>query len=138
MNTISFAVFAVAVGALPAGADTYRAINWLNVNPISATEFEVVLKAGASPSGVWCAASDYSWKRLGKYTKTDLIVKSAVGPSITQPDRNGVVFTIDPSQLGAAPTKSLLVQINKVGASMSASHAKMFCPLLPGPAYNSR
>ena len=138
MNTMFFAVFTILAGALPASADTYRAINWLNVNPISDTEFEVVLKAGASPSGVWCAASDYSWKRLGKFKKTDLVVKSAAGPSVTRSDRNGVVFTVDPGQLDVVPTKSFFLQINKVGASVSVGHAKMFCPLLPGPAYSSR
>ena len=135
MNAFFFAILALVIGALPAGADTFRAINWLYVNPITATEYEVVLKPGASPRGVWCAASDYSGRRLGRYNKTDLIVKSAVGPSVTQPGRNGVVFTIDPSQLDDAPTKSHSVTINKAGASLSVGHAKMFCPLFPGPFF---
>lgn len=136
MNAVFFAIVALVVGALPAGADTFRAINWLNVNPITKTEFEVVLKPGASPRAIWCAASDYSGRRLGRYNKTDLIVKSAVGPSVTQPGRKGVVFTIAPLQLDAAPNKSYSVTINKVGAMWSVGHAKMFCPLLPGPFYN--
>lgn len=138
MNAISYAALALLVGALPAGAETFRAINWLNVSAITATEFEVVLKPGASSRGVWCAASDYSWRRLGRYKKTELIVKTSTGPSVTQPGRNGVVFTIDPNQVDAAPTRLFIVTTKRVGASMSVGHAQMFCPLLPGPAYNWR
>ncbi|MEP2030205.1 MAG: hypothetical protein ABJI96_16020 [Paracoccaceae bacterium] len=138
MKTISYAVVALALGALPAAAESYRAINWLTVNRIAETEFEVILKAGASAPGVWCAASDYSWKRLGKYKKTDLIIKSAVGPSVTNPGRNGVVFTVDPGQLSGTPNKFHLVGINRAGESLSVGHAKMFCPLIPGPAYDTR
>lgn len=138
MNVISCAALALLVGVLPASADTFRAINWLNVSPITETEFEVVLKPGASPRGVWCAASDYSWRRLGRDKKTDLIVKTPAGPSVTQPEHNGVVFTIDPNQVEVTPTKSLTVTTKRVGASLSVGHAKMFCPLLPGPAYNWR
>jgi hypothetical protein len=135
VNVISCAALALLVGVLPASADTFRAINWLYVNPITATEYEVVLKPGASPRGVWCAASDYSGRRLGRYNKTDLIVKTPAGPSVTHPGRNGVVFTIDPSQLDVALTKSHSVTINKAGASLSVGHAKMCCPFFPGPLF---
>jgi hypothetical protein len=70
--------------------------------------------------------------------KTELIVKTSTGPSVTQPGRNGVVFTIDPNQVDAAPTRLFIVTTKRVGASMSVGHAQMFCPLLPGPAYNWR
>ena len=135
MNAFLPAVLALVVSALPVVADTFRAINWLYVNPITATEYEVVLKPGASPRAVWCAASDYSGRRLGRYNKTDLIVKTPAGPSVTHPGRNGVVFTIDPSQLDVALTKSHSVTINKAGASLSVGHAKMFCPFFPGPFF---
>ena len=138
MNRIFYALVACTLGALPAGADSYRAINWLTVNPIAATEFEVILKPGASARAVWCAASDYSWKRLGQYKKTDLIVKSAVGPSVTKPGRNGVVFTTDPEQLDGSPNQYHVVRINQAGESLSVGHAKLFCPLIPGPAYDTR
>lgn len=137
MNAVLIAILTLIVGASSASAQTFFATNWLNVNPISASTFEVVLKPGASPRSVWCAASDYSGRRLGRYNKTELIVKSAVGPAVTQANRKGVVFTIDPSQVDVPPTKSYSVSIKKVGASMGVGHANGFCPFLPGPSYGN-
>lgn len=127
VNVIGCAAFALLVGALPARANSFRAINTLTVNPITATEFEVIKKASTSPRAMWCAASDYSGRGLGRYNKTDLIIKTPIGPSATQPGRNGVVFTIDPNQSDVAPTKSQSVTIKTAGASMSVGHAQMFC-----------
>ncbi|MEP2030773.1 MAG: hypothetical protein ABJI96_18925 [Paracoccaceae bacterium] len=136
MNTGLIALVALVIGTLSASADTFRAINWLYVNPITETEFEVVLKPGASPRATWCAAADYSGKRLGRYNKTDLVVLSAAGPGVTQSRFKGVVFTIDPSRLETDPTQSYSVTIYKVGAMLSVGHAKTFCPFYPGPFYN--
>lgn len=136
MKAVFVAISALVVSAFPAGANTFRAINWLDVNPITQTEFEVVLQAGASPRAVWCAAADYSGKRLGRYNKTDLYVISAAGPSVTQPKRNGVVFTIDPAELDTDPIKSHSVTIYKVGATWSVGHAKTFCPFFPVPFFS--
>ena len=120
-------VFALLVGALPASAKSFKAINRLTVNPINATDFEVIKKASSSPRAMWCAAADYSGRRLDRYNKTDLIIITPIGPSTTQPDRNGVTFTIDPNQSNVAPTKSYSVTVKTAGASMSVGHAKTFC-----------
>lgn len=136
MNKYCLALIVLASGPIPADAETFRAINWLNVNPISKTEFEVVLQPGASPRAVWCAASDYSGKRLGHYNKTDLVVKTAVGPSVTQTNRKGVTFSIIPKQDSDATSKSYSVTIKKVGATLSVGHAHLFCPFLPGPFFD--
>jgi hypothetical protein len=121
------AALALLVGALPANAKSFKAINRLTVNPISATEFEVINRASSSPRALWCAAADYSGRRLDRYNKTDLIIITPIGPSMTQPDRNGVIFTIDPNQSDVAPIKSYSVTVKTAGASMSVGHAKMFC-----------
>lgn len=126
MNVIG-ATLALLVGALPANAKSYKAINRLTVNPINATEFEVIKRTSSSPRAMWCAAADYSGRRLDSYNKTDLIIITPIGPSTTQPDRNGVTFTIDPNQSDVAPTRSYSVTVKTAGASMSVGHAKTFC-----------
>ena len=91
---IGCAAFALLIGTLPASANSFRARNTLTVNPITATEFEVVKKASSSPRAMWCAASDFSGRGLGRYKKTDLIIKTPIGPSVTQPGRIGTFFFI--------------------------------------------
>lgn len=117
----------LSIGALPATAKSFTAVNRLTVNPINATEFEVIKRPASSPRQMWCAAADYSGRRLGRYNKTDLIIVTPIGPSTTQANRNGVVFSIDPNQSGVAPTKSFSVTVKTAGASMSVGHAKSFC-----------
>ena len=40
-------------------ADTFRAINWLYVVPLTPDTFEVIEDRGAGARGIWCAAADY-------------------------------------------------------------------------------
>jgi hypothetical protein len=93
-------------------------MNKLDVNPLTATEFEVIQGRRSSPKKIWCAASDYSQHPLDT-------INTPSGPSVTEPGRKAVGFTIDPNQM--APVKSSTVTIKTVGASLSASHASTFC-----------
>ena len=127
VNVVGCAAFALLIGTLPASANTFRARNTLTVNPITATEFEVVKKASSSPRAMWCAASDFSGRGLGRYKKTDLIIKTPIGPSVTQPGRIGVMFTIDPDKSDIPSSKSGSVTVKTAGASLSVGHAQTFC-----------
>ncbi|MEP2031540.1 MAG: hypothetical protein ABJI96_22825 [Paracoccaceae bacterium] len=126
-NTIGAAALALIIGTVPATAQSFRSTNWLTVNPVGPTEFEVIKKASTSPRAMWCAASDYSGRVLGRYSKTELIIVKPIGPAETQQGRNGVVFTIDAAQSPVEPKRSSSVTIQREGASMSAGHAKTLC-----------
>tara|TARA_B110000879_G_C10736642_1_gene342478 strand:- start:304 stop:513 length:210 start_codon:yes stop_codon:yes gene_type:complete len=58
---------AVVAAALPvlASAQTYRAVNNLNVVPLSGSIFEVIEARGEGPRGIWCAAAEFAERRLG-------------------------------------------------------------------------
>ena len=125
VKVVISAVSAILISGLPASANSFKAMNRLVVNPLTVTEFEVVQRPGSSPKKIWCAASDYTQNALGQSSKTDIIIKTPSGPSVTEPGKKGVGFTIDPNQV--TPVKSSSVSIKTVGASMSASHAATFC-----------
>ena len=126
-NLIGAVTLALLAGVIPANAKSFQATNWLTVNPVGPTEFEVIKKASTSPRAMWCAAADYSGRVLGRYKKTELIIVKPIGPAETQQQRNGVVFTIDPAQSPVEPKRSSSVTIKKAGASMSAGHARTLC-----------
>ena len=125
MKAIISAISALLISGLLASADSFKSINRLDVNPLTATEFEVVQGRRSSPKKIWCAASDYTQRALGQSSKTDITINTPSGPSVTEPGRKAVGFTIDPNQM--TPVKSSTVTIKTVGASLSASHASTFC-----------
>jgi hypothetical protein len=125
VKAIISAISVLLLSGLPANANSFKAMNGLEVNPLAATEFEVVERRGSRPKKIWCAASDYTQSALGQSSKTIIIIKTPSGPCMTEPGGKGVSFTIDPNQV--TPVKSSSVSIKTVGASMSASHAATFC-----------
>ena len=56
LETLAFAAFA----ATAASAQSYRAINYLVVVPLNATDFEVIEARGEGARGIWCAAADFA------------------------------------------------------------------------------
>lgn len=125
MKAIICMVSTLLVSGFPASADSFKAMNQLDVNPLAATEFEVIQRSGSRPKKIWCAASDYTQNALGQSSRTEIILKTPSGPSVTVPGKKAVGFTIDPNQV--APVKTSSVSIKIAGASLSASHASTFC-----------
>jgi len=110
--------------ASSATAQTYRAENNLNVNPVSASRFEVIEANGEGPRGMFCAAASYAERRLG-VRGGRVYVFSARGPSKTVPGRKGVVFTVDPSDV--TPVSGYSVSLKQVGYGLPVGHARQFC-----------
>ena len=127
MRLIATLTCLALLGALPAQANSFTAVNRLTVNPVSASEFEVIESNGAGARQIWCAAAEYNERVLGNQRETELIVKTKRGPSITQPGRKGVVFTNNPANVSATITKSVSVSLNTPGMSLPSHHARTFC-----------
>lgn len=121
----------IAMGAAsaptPSAAQSYQAINRLQVNPLSGTDFEVIEARGEGARGMWCAAADYVKARYGQGTTGRIYVRDARGPSLTRPGRKGVVFTLDPNSLTQPASQSLSVTVRTVGVGLPTNHALQFC-----------
>lgn len=127
MRLIAATMCIALVGTLPVSAKSFRAVNRLVVNPVSADEFEVIESNGAGARQIWCAAAEYNERVLGNTRETELIVKTKRGPSATDPGRKGVVFTNNPANVSAPITKSVSVSVNTPGMSLPSHHARTFC-----------
>jgi hypothetical protein len=95
----------------------------LQVNPISATRFEVIESHGAGAQDIWCAAARYTEDALGK-TRGRLYVARARGPAQTAPGQTGVVFSTEP--VPDAFT-SVSVSVRAEGMNLPIFHARQFC-----------
>lgn len=124
--TIATALALAFVGTAPV-AQTFKAQNHLKVNPVTAMDFEVIEARGEGATGMWCAAADYSMKRLRLSNAQRLYVKTARGAAATAPGRKGVVFTVDANGLPQPSGRSYSVSTGTVGLSMSLGQAIQFC-----------
>ncbi|GAA6176812.1 hypothetical protein [Sulfitobacter pacificus] len=115
--------------ALPvsAVAQSYLAVNRLNVVPISATSFEVIESRGEGARGMWCAAADYVLNGQRQAGDQRLYVQSARGPSVTAPGRKGAVFTTDVNALPGGAKQSYSVSVRTAGLGLPLRHAYQFC-----------
>jgi hypothetical protein len=123
---VMVAVFGCGL-ASAAHAQSFESGTRLPVNPVSATQFEVIEADSAGGAQMWCAAATYSNDVLGRYEKTDISVLSPRGPSVTATGRNGVVFTIDQASLDEAPSTAYSATINRAGVTFAVSMALTFC-----------
>lgn len=95
----------------------------LQVNPVSATEFEVIESGGAGAQDIWCAAARYTEDVLG-ITRGRLYISRARGPALTVPGRKGVVFTTQPTPDAFT---SVSVSVRQSGMNLPIFHALQFC-----------
>lgn len=96
------------------------------INPISATEFEVIEEQDMGPRGFWCGAATFTERRQGLPNGTEIYVKSARGPSVTAPGRKGVVFTYDARAVPDVAS-STSVNVDQAGESLKSFQARGFC-----------
>lgn len=109
---------------ITAAAQTFTAINRLQVVPIGGGDFEVIEARGEGARGMWCAAADYAVKR-GQQGR--LYVKTPRGPSAVAKGRKGVVFTTNPARLSVEAKRSVSVSVRIAGESLPINHAVQFC-----------
>tara|TARA_R110000751_G_scaffold6880_4_gene29013 strand:- start:485 stop:904 length:420 start_codon:yes stop_codon:yes gene_type:complete len=117
---------ALALTAVSANAQVFGLYfpSKLDVNPLSATTFEVIEKDGVGPRGIWCAAASYAINDLGKQRGRIYIVTPR-GPAKTEAGAKGVTFsTQDP---GIAANTGYSVTTDVAGANLLVIHAEQFC-----------
>ncbi|NOR30912.1 MAG: hypothetical protein GQ539_07440 [Sulfitobacter sp.] len=110
-----------------AHAQSYEAINGLNVIPLGGSSFEVIEARGEGPSGIWCAAASYAQDRVGLSNTTRLYIKTPRGPSISGAGRTGVVFTSDPNDLPSPPIKSYSISVDQQSIGLTIGHSIQYC-----------
>ncbi len=121
------ACFALATAVPLWAAQSYLAINRLNVVPITPDEFEVIEDRGAGARDMWCAAADYVQAIGRDRTRLRMYVKGVRGPARTVPNRIGVVFTINPDEKLRDTAPSYSVTVTNLGENLPVGHARTFC-----------
>ncbi|MBB3992969.1 hypothetical protein GGR95_000588 [Sulfitobacter undariae] len=125
MRSTIIATILATVLPLAANAQSYRAVNSMDVVPLGQSTFEVIRSGGMGPRGVWCAAADYAENRLG--TRGRIYISQGSAPSRSVAGQKSVVFTTDAASLSQAPSKSLTLSMTKVGVGLPVDHAIQFC-----------
>jgi hypothetical protein len=123
-SAIFAALVAFAVPAV-AQAQSYRAVNHLDVLPISSTSFEVIEAFGEGARGIWCAAADSAGRKLGYYGR--IYISEGRAPSRNVSGRKSVIFTTDVSSLTQEPSQSITLSTSRVGVGLPVNHAVQFC-----------
>jgi hypothetical protein len=95
----------------------------LQVNPLSATQFEVIESGGAGAQDIWCAAARHTEMVLGR-TRGRLYVARARGPAQTMRGRTGIVFSTEPV---TGAFTSVSVNVREAGMNLPIFHALQFC-----------
>jgi hypothetical protein len=125
MRRLILAALLAAVTPLAAAAQSYRAINDLEVFPLDRTTFEVIEARGEGPQGIWCAAAEYAKNRLRTQARIYIIKGRDGARSVA--GRKSVVFTTDVASLPAGPFRSISVSTSRVGVGLPVNHALQFC-----------
>lgn len=122
--TVIAAAIALVV-PITANAQTFRAINDLNVVPLSRSTFEVIEARGQGPRGIWCAAAEYAERRLGASGR--VYIRDGRGPAQSVEGRSSVVFTTNAGELDQGPFQSTSLNTSQVGVGLPIDHAIQFC-----------
>lgn len=122
-------LFAALVLTLPGPilANTDGEEDTLVINPLNARDFEVVESRQMAAADFWCGAATFVERRSGLSETTPIYLRRARGPSLTVPGRNGVVFTLDNSDLPPPDPARLTVTMREPGAVLKSAQARRFC-----------
>ena len=95
----------------------------LQVNPVSATEFEVLQGPNEGAKTYWCAAAFHAHFTLGR-SEGRLYLSRAFGPARTASGTRGVSFSLAET---ATTTNAVSLSIRQEGATLLINHALQFC-----------
>lgn len=120
--------FAALIATLPLGANAYTAKNRLSVAPVDGAVFEVVGNAGGTGArDFWCAAGEYAFSQ-GAASNTRIYLVSGRQPSVSEPGRTAVRFTLSPQAAGIAPiSPQLVLSVNVPGDNLRTASAREYC-----------
>ncbi|TMM55091.1 hypothetical protein [Sulfitobacter sabulilitoris] len=116
----------IALLSTPVLADTRSEELSLVINPVNATDFEVVKQIGMGPHEFWCAAASFNEARANRSELLPIYIKRPLGPSQTAPGKLGVLFTL--SNDGLPPEPSLrTVEVDQPGLMFKSYQARRYC-----------
>ena len=113
---------AMALPAVAANAETFKAQNRVTVTTQGDGVFYAPMANQGGARGTWCAAADYATEVLGANGHERLYV---VAPKTTNSGPTG--FALDPQGVDAMPVSGLSAGLRTKGANLSVSHAYQFC-----------
>lgn len=96
------------------------------INPLNATDFEVVQGTNYGAAEFWCGAATFIERRSKRSELTPIYVKSPRGPSVTAPGKKGVVFTTSSAGLPSAD-QQLTRTVREAGATLKSYQARSLC-----------
>ncbi len=116
------------VFTLPFAANAYTAKNRLTVAPVENSAFEVVGRAGGTgPRDYWCAAGEYAFSQ-GARGNSRVYLVSGPQPSVSNPGRTAVRYTLTPEAAGVSPiSPELVLSVDVPGDNLSVASAREFC-----------
>lgn len=115
----------LAMLAPAASAQSFRAINNLQVVPLDPTSFEVIEAYGEGPRGIWCAAAEFADRYAPDVGR--IYILSGRGAARSVAGRKSVVFTTNPNDLSQGPSQSVALTTRQVGVGLPVVHALQFC-----------
>lgn len=117
----------VALTPWVANAATQGEEDTIVINPINATDFEVIQGTNFGAAEFWCGAATFIERRSGRSELTPVYVKRPRGPSLTAPGQNGVVFTTSNAGLPPADSSRLSLTVSSSGAMLKSVQARRYC-----------
>jgi hypothetical protein len=123
------ALLCMMLAALPVAlqATTQSEEDRIVINPVNASDFEVIHGINFGAAEFWCGAATYVERRSGLSELTAVYVKRALGPSTTAPGRKGVVFSTSNAGLPAADPGRVTLTVDVVGATLKSAQARRYC-----------
>jgi hypothetical protein len=112
----------VALAAVPAVAQTFRAENRVDVTPALNNAFQISSGGDYGARGMWCAASDYAQDVLGA-SGTSRIYITEPRTSTSGP----VKFSLDANGTQGKSVSIVGASLRQLGANLSVDHAYQFC-----------
>ncbi|QBF31218.1 hypothetical protein [Thalassococcus sp. S3] len=128
MRPLFSSFFALALGSLPATGHAFTADNRLKVAPVSNAVFEVYGRGAQSAREYWCAAGDYAITALGAGATQRIYLVQGRAPSVAEPRRTSVRFSLSPEAAGITPLDPQnSITVTRIGDNIGAAHAQTFC-----------
>jgi len=118
---------ALTVAALAASPVlAFTASNYMRVNPVNTSVFEVVARGGARPGDYWCAAAEYLLYKGSTNATQRIYLVRELGAAETANRRSAAQFSLQaPSGVDTNPGVTMSVQ--RVGENLSAAMARDQC-----------
>lgn len=120
---LTLACLPLAVAASTDGEED----RFLVINPLSASDFEVVQGMNMGAAEFWCGAASYVERRLGLSETTPIYLKRPRGPSQTAAGRKAVTFSLSNAGLPPDDPGRLTLTVREPGATLKSGNARRYC-----------